>query len=80
MKQRAVIKFHAKLGTTATESFKMMRKVYGGLSRLKTLEWHKRRQTYSKVLTVGVFLAWFCCRMIKEILTAILIACTGQFR
>lgn len=44
MEQRAVIKFHAKLGTSATETFKLMQKVYGSecLSRSKTFEWHKR--------------------------------------
>lgn len=44
MEQRAVIKFHAKLGTSATETFKMMQKAYGSecLSRSMTFEWHKR--------------------------------------
>ncbi|XP_023243661.1 FERM, ARHGEF and pleckstrin domain-containing protein 1-like [Centruroides sculpturatus] len=44
MEQRAVIKFYTKLGTSATETFKMMQKMYGSvcLSRSKTFEWHKR--------------------------------------
>lgn len=44
MEQRAVIKFHAKLGTSATKTFQMMQQVFGEacLSRHMVFEWHKR--------------------------------------
>lgn len=44
MEQRAVIKFHAKLGTSATRTFEMMQKVYGDncLSRGRIFDWHRQ--------------------------------------
>lgn len=44
MEQRAVIKFHAKLGTSASQTLELMQKVYGDdcLSRPRVFEWHKR--------------------------------------
>ncbi|EGI70636.1 FLJ37770-like protein [Acromyrmex echinatior] len=44
MEQRAVIKFNAKLGKSASETFRSMQQVYGSqcLSRTDVFEWHKR--------------------------------------
>ena len=44
MEQRAVIKFHAKLGKKASETFGFMQQVYGDdcLSRASVFLWHKR--------------------------------------
>ena len=44
MEQRTVIKFHAKLGTNASETFRLMQQVYGDdcLSRANVFLWHKR--------------------------------------
>lgn len=44
LEQRAVIKFQAKLGTSATKTFEMMQKVYGDncLSRGRIFDWHKQ--------------------------------------
>ena len=44
MKQRAVIKFHAKLGKNASETFWLMQQMYGDdcLSRANVFLWHKR--------------------------------------
>ncbi|KAG5316806.1 SETMR methyltransferase, partial [Acromyrmex insinuator] len=42
--QRAVIKFNAKLGKSASETFRSMQQVYGSqcLGRTAVFEWHKR--------------------------------------
>jgi len=44
MEQRAIIKFNAKLGKTASETFQLMQQVYGNdcLSRSNIFVWHKR--------------------------------------
>ncbi|KAG5337044.1 SETMR methyltransferase, partial [Acromyrmex charruanus] len=44
MEQRAVIKFNAKLGKSASETFRSMQQVYGSqcLGRTIVFEWHKR--------------------------------------
>ncbi|KAG5342011.1 SETMR methyltransferase, partial [Acromyrmex heyeri] len=44
MEQRAVIKFNAKLGKSASETFRSMQQVYGSqcLGRAAVFEWHKR--------------------------------------
>ncbi|EGI67037.1 FLJ37770-like protein [Acromyrmex echinatior] len=44
MEQRAVIKFNAKLGKSASETFRLMQQVYGSqcLDRTTVFEWHKR--------------------------------------
>ncbi|KAG5310121.1 MOS1T transposase, partial [Acromyrmex insinuator] len=44
MEQRAVIKFNAKLGKSASETFRSMQQVYGNqcLGRTTVFEWHKR--------------------------------------
>ncbi|KAG5333736.1 SETMR methyltransferase, partial [Acromyrmex charruanus] len=44
MEQRAVIKFNAKLGKSASEIFRSMQQVYGSqcLGRTAVFEWHKR--------------------------------------
>ena len=44
MEQRAVIKFHAKLGKNASETFWLMQQVYSYdcLSRANVFLWHKR--------------------------------------
>lgn len=44
MEQRAVIKFHAKLGKNASETLKLMQQVYGDncLSRTNVFVWDKR--------------------------------------
>ncbi|KAG5322109.1 SETMR methyltransferase, partial [Acromyrmex heyeri] len=44
MEQRAVIKFNAKLGKSASETFRLMQQVYGSqcLGRTAVFEWHKR--------------------------------------
>ncbi|KAG5316050.1 SETMR methyltransferase, partial [Pseudoatta argentina] len=44
MEQRAVIKFNAKLGKSASETFRSMQQVYGSqcLGRTAIFEWHKR--------------------------------------
>lgn len=44
MEQRAVIKFNAKLGKSASETFRSMQQVYGSqcLGRTAVFEWHKR--------------------------------------
>ncbi|KAG5347257.1 SETMR methyltransferase, partial [Acromyrmex charruanus] len=44
MEQRAVIKFNAKLGKSASETFRSMQQVYGSqcLDRTAVFEWHKR--------------------------------------
>ncbi|KAG5315470.1 SETMR methyltransferase, partial [Acromyrmex insinuator] len=41
---RAVIKFNAKLGKSASETFRSMQQVYGSqcLGRTAVFEWHKR--------------------------------------
>ncbi|EGI64425.1 FLJ37770-like protein, partial [Acromyrmex echinatior] len=41
---RAVIKFNAKLGKSASETFRSMQQVYGSqcLGRIAVFEWHKR--------------------------------------
>lgn len=43
IKQRSVIKFHAKSGINATKTFDSMKKVYGDecLSRATVFDWHK---------------------------------------
>ncbi|EGI59937.1 FLJ37770-like protein [Acromyrmex echinatior] len=43
MEQRAVIKFNAKLGKSASETFRSMQQVYGNqcLGRTAVFEWHK---------------------------------------
>ncbi|EGI66941.1 FLJ37770-like protein [Acromyrmex echinatior] len=41
-KQRAVIKFNAKLGKSASETFRSMQQVYGSQCRTAIFEWHKR--------------------------------------
>ena len=41
MKQRAVIKFHSKLGKNASETFWLMQQVYGDESSIITHEWGK---------------------------------------
>lgn len=44
MEQRIVIKFHAKLGTSASKTFEMLKKVYGDdcLSKSRIFDWHKQ--------------------------------------
>ena len=44
MEQRAVIKFHVKIGKIASETFRMMQQAYGDacLSRSNVFIWHKR--------------------------------------
>jgi len=44
MEQKANIKFCFKLGKTFTETFKLLKKVYGDdcLSRTRVFEWYKR--------------------------------------
>ncbi|KAG5345813.1 SETMR methyltransferase, partial [Acromyrmex heyeri] len=44
MEQRAVIKFNAKLGKSASETFRSMQQVYGSqrLGPTAVFEWHKR--------------------------------------
>ncbi|KAG5345381.1 GVQW3 protein, partial [Acromyrmex charruanus] len=44
MEQRAVIKFNAKLGKSASKTFRSMQQVYGSqcLGRTAVFEWHKR--------------------------------------
>ncbi|EGI67700.1 FLJ37770-like protein, partial [Acromyrmex echinatior] len=44
MEQRAVIKFNAKLGKSASETFRSMQQVYDSqcLGRTAVFEWHKR--------------------------------------
>ncbi|EGI59503.1 FLJ37770-like protein [Acromyrmex echinatior] len=44
MEQRAVIKFNAKLGKSASETFRSMQQVYDNqcLGRTAVFEWHKR--------------------------------------
>ncbi|EGI63180.1 Mariner Mos1 transposase [Acromyrmex echinatior] len=44
MEQRAVIKFNAKLGKSASETFRSMQQVYGSqcLDCIAVFEWHKR--------------------------------------
>jgi len=44
MEQKAVIKFNAKLGKSAAETFRLMQQVYGDacLSRSNVFVWHKR--------------------------------------
>lgn len=44
MEQRAVIKFHVKLGKSASETFRLMQQVYGDdcLSRANVFLWYKR--------------------------------------
>lgn len=46
IEQRIVVKFHVKLGKTATESYKELRQVYGKecLSRARVFDWYKRFQ------------------------------------
>ena len=43
MEQRAVIKFYAKLGKNASETFWLMQRMYGDdfLSRANVFLWHK---------------------------------------
>ena len=40
--QRAVIKFNAKLGKSASETFRLMQQIYGNQGRTAVFEWHKR--------------------------------------
>ncbi|KYN38526.1 hypothetical protein ALC56_07103 [Trachymyrmex septentrionalis] len=43
MEQRALIKFNAKLGKSASETFRLMQQVYGNQCLGRTVfEWHKR--------------------------------------
>jgi hypothetical protein len=51
MKQRAVIKFCVKLKKTATETFEMLKSMYGEdcLSRTSVFEWHIRFKEAQKV-------------------------------
>lgn len=46
IEQRIVMKFHYKLGRTATETYKLLKEVYGDecLSRARVFEWFKRFQ------------------------------------
>lgn len=46
IEQRIVIKFHFKLGKTATETYNLLKEVYGSecLSRTRVFEWFKRFQ------------------------------------
>lgn len=43
IEQRAVMKFHAKLGTSAAKTYEMMQQVYGDdcLSKSRVFGWHK---------------------------------------
>ena len=44
MEQKSIIKFYAKLGKNASETFSLMQQVYGDdcLSRANVFLWHKR--------------------------------------
>ncbi|GFV37897.1 protein GVQW3 [Trichonephila clavipes] len=44
IEQRIVVKFHFKLGKTATETYNLLKEVYGSecLSRARVFEWSKR--------------------------------------
>lgn len=44
MEQRVVIKFNAKLGISATKTFRILQEVYGDdcLSKTRVFEWHKQ--------------------------------------
>lgn len=44
IEQRIVVKFHFKLGKTATETYNLLKEVYGSecLSRARVFEWFKR--------------------------------------
>ncbi|GAB0091596.1 hypothetical protein DMENIID0001_064520 [Sergentomyia squamirostris] len=44
MEQKVIVKFHAKLGTTAEKTYEMMKEVYGNscMSRANVLAWHTR--------------------------------------
>ncbi|EGI66233.1 FLJ37770-like protein, partial [Acromyrmex echinatior] len=44
--QRIVVKFHVKLGKTVTETYNLLKEVYGHecLSRARVFEWFKRFQ------------------------------------
>lgn len=46
IEQRIVVKFHMKLGKTATETYNLLKEVYGNecLSRARVFEWFKRFQ------------------------------------
>lgn len=46
IEQRIVVKFHVKLGKTATETYLLLKEVYGNecLSRARVFEWFKRFQ------------------------------------
>lgn len=46
VEQRIVVKFHVKLGKTATETYNLLKEVYGNecLSRARVFEWFKRFQ------------------------------------
>lgn len=46
IEQRIVVKFHVKLGKTATETYNLLKQVYGHecLSRARVFEWFKRFQ------------------------------------
>ncbi|EGI60514.1 FLJ37770-like protein, partial [Acromyrmex echinatior] len=46
VEQRIVVKFHVKLGKTATETYNLLKEVYGHecLSRARVFEWFKRFQ------------------------------------
>ncbi|XP_058810647.1 protein GVQW3-like [Phymastichus coffea] len=46
IEQRIVVKFHMKLGKTATETYNLLKQVYGNecLSRPRVFEWFKRFQ------------------------------------
>ncbi|KAG5323091.1 GVQW3 protein, partial [Pseudoatta argentina] len=61
MEQRAVIKFNAKLGKNASETFRSMQQVYGSqcLGRTAVFEWHKRflegRETLEDDVCLGIW-------------------------
>ena len=48
VEQRVNVKFYAKLGKSATETYDLLRKVYGDecLSRAQVFEWFKRFNPY----------------------------------
>jgi hypothetical protein len=69
VKQKAVIKFCVKLKKTATETFEMLKSVYGEecLSRTSVFEWHKRhieaqKLRMQKSLMKTMLTAFFLCQ------------------
>ncbi|EFN76303.1 Putative uncharacterized protein FLJ37770, partial [Harpegnathos saltator] len=50
IEQRIVVKFHMKLGKSATETYLLLKEVYGNecLSRVRVFEWFKRFQDGQK--------------------------------